>query len=70
MLANRSINIKNALKNKLHRQKFKTALTALRILFVIENDLQRIRKKRSNLMMLREKEDFHTNDMMKSFKSF
>jgi hypothetical protein len=31
--------------NRLHRQKFETALTALRILFLVENDLQRIRKK-------------------------
>jgi hypothetical protein len=45
MIANRSINIKNALKSRFHRQKFETALTAFEILLLVENDFQRIRKR-------------------------
>ncbi len=42
----------------------------LRFFFLSKTIFSVFEKKRSNLIMLKEKEDFHTNDMMKNFKSF
>jgi hypothetical protein len=42
----------------------------LRFFFLSRTIFSVFERKRSNLIMLKKRRDFHTNDMMKSFKSF
>jgi hypothetical protein len=66
-----STSFRRVLKSRLYRQKFETALTAFEILLLVENDLQRIRKKTIELDDVEREEKFsHKRHDEKSFKSF
>ncbi len=69
MIVNRSINIKNALKSRFHRQKFETALTAFWILLFVENDLQRIQKNTIELDYVNKKNKFSHKRHDKKFQN-